>query len=229
MTGEVRVLEGDARDLLPIEADVCITDPPYAVGRSGAMLGQLSPNYHDKGTHTRGYADHDRQQFEALMRPAFDGILRSLPVGATMVAFCGSRTFHEMAMHAESAGFQMIDVLVFPKRKTFARAFSTLVPCHEMAMFMRKPGGTRAINPARNIGNVFDIPRPQKSEAAHPTTKPQAWMRRVLEVFTTPDDHVLDPFAGSGSTLVAAKELGRRATGIEIVPEYVEIARRRLA
>jgi hypothetical protein len=158
----VRLIEGDAREFLPIEADVCITDPPYAVDKRGNMLGQLAANYHDKGTHTRGYADHDKVQFGALMVPVFAGVRDSLPPGATMVAFCGNRTFHQMATFAEEAGFQMLDVLVFPKRKTFARSTSTLVPCHEIAMFMRKPGGTRLINPARNIGNVFDLVRPGK-------------------------------------------------------------------
>jgi DNA modification methylase len=221
----VRLIEGDAREFLPIEADVCITDPPYAVDKRGNMLGQLAANYHDKGTHTRGYADHDKVQFGALMVPVFAGVRDSLPPGATMVAFCGNRTFHQMATFAEEAGFQMLDVLVFPKRKTFARSTSTLVPCHEIAMFMRKPGGTRLINPARNIGNVFDLVRPGKGESAHPTTKAQSWMEAIVEVFTEPGEHILDPFAGSGSTLVAAKKLGRLATGIELVPEYAEIAR----
>ena len=224
----VTLLQGDCRDLLPIEADVCITDPPYAVDKKGDMLGQLAGNYHDKGTHTRGYADHSRERYAELMKPAFDGIYNSLPKGGLMVAFGGARTFVEMTGYAEAAGFSLVDILVFPKRKTFARATSTLVPCHELAAFMRKPGGkAKMINPDRNIGNIFDITRPQKSESEHPTTKAQSWMRRVLEVFTEPGETVLDPFAGSGSTLVAAQSMGRKVIGIEALAPYFEIAKQR--
>lgn len=228
MSDGVRLLEGDARELLPIQADVCITDPPYAVDKHGRMLGQIAPNYHEKGAHTRGYYDHSRERFEELLMPAFEGIFYSLPKGGLMVAFCGNRTFHEMAYFAEEVGFQMLDVLVFTGGGSFAKSKSMLMPRHELAMLMRRPGPPRPINPERNIGNVFHLPK-GKGESPHPTTKPQSWMERVVEVFSEPGEHILDPFAGSGSTLVAARALGRSATGIEVVPEYAEIARGRIA
>lgn len=62
----------------------------------------------------------------------------------------------------------------------------------------------------------------------HPTQKPVALMRRVIEDFTKPGDLVLDPFCGSGSTGVACIETGRRFVGIEIDAEYAAIARRRI-
>jgi len=62
----------------------------------------------------------------------------------------------------------------------------------------------------------------------HPTQKPVALMRWVIEMFTEPGDLVIDPYMGSGATLVAAKELGRRAVGIELSRDYCETARRRL-
>ena len=53
-------------------------------------------------------------------------------------------------------------------------------------------------------------------------------MEWFVDTLTEPDDLILDPFAGSGSTLVAAKRLGRRFVGVEIDPVYVEIARARI-
>ena len=63
----------------------------------------------------------------------------------------------------------------------------------------------------------------------HPTEKPVELMRWCLEKFTKESDVILDPFMGSGTIGVACKELGRNFIGIEIEPEYVEIARKRIA
>lgn len=62
----------------------------------------------------------------------------------------------------------------------------------------------------------------------HPTEKPVPIFERLISKFCDDDATILDPFLGSGTTLVAAKQLNRNATGIEISPEYCEIARRRL-
>ncbi|WIB65400.1 DNA methyltransferase [Curtobacterium sp. MCBD17_040] len=223
----VRFFEGDCREFLPIDADVVITDPPYGVDRHGRMLGQIASNYHGKGAHTRGYYDHDSDKFAEILTPAFNGMLHSLPKGGSLIAFCGNRTFAEMVTIATHAGFQMLDVLVFTGGGSFAKSRTMLMPRHELAFFARRPGGTREINPNRNIANLFDIPK-TKGESKHPTTKPQTWMRRVVEVFSEPGETILDPFAGSGSTLVAARNLGRPSIGIEHEHPYANIARERL-
>ena len=68
----------------------------------------------------------------------------------------------------------------------------------------------------------------ERTRSVHPTQKPLAIMKWSLSFF--PDAKIiLDPFMGSGTTLVAAKDLGRRAIGIEIEEKYCEIAARRLS
>lgn len=64
---------------------------------------------------------------------------------------------------------------------------------------------------------------------AHPTRKPHKLIKMLVESFSRTDGLIFDPFAGSGSTLVAAKQLGRQFIGIEIDPGYCEIARKRIA
>lgn len=69
----------------------------------------------------------------------------------------------------------------------------------------------------------------QTERRVHPTQKPVVLMRRIVEQFTQPDDLVIDPYCGSGSTGVACVQAGRRFIGIELNPSYVEIARKRIA
>jgi len=76
-----------------------------------------------------------------------------------------------------------------------------------------------------------DIPREKNGDYnVHCTVKPLALMEKLINLFVPPSNEhiVLDPFAGSGTTLVAAKKLGRSFIGIEIVPEYIDIIKTRL-
>ena len=62
----------------------------------------------------------------------------------------------------------------------------------------------------------------------HPTEKPRELMAYMLQTYSEENDIILDPFLGSGTTAVAAKQLGRKFIGIEISPKYCEIANQRL-
>lgn len=68
-----------------------------------------------------------------------------------------------------------------------------------------------------------------RQRGVHPTQKPVDLLVYLIRTYTNKGDTILDPFMGSGTTLVAAKQLGREATGIEISEEYCEIARKRLS
>lgn len=67
-----------------------------------------------------------------------------------------------------------------------------------------------------------------KVENNHPTVKPIKLMRYLVRLITPPGGTVLDPFAGSGTTLIAAKQEGFQYIGVEREPEYVELAKKRL-
>ena len=69
----------------------------------------------------------------------------------------------------------------------------------------------------------------EEKKLGHPALFPKMLAERLIDIFTRPQDLVLDPFAGSGSTLVAAAGRGRRAVGFEISAEYIALARNRLA
>jgi len=74
----------------------------------------------------------------------------------------------------------------------------------------------------RDQGDVWDIPRPSDSEL-HPTMKPLALVERAIENSSSPGDSVLDPFLGSGTTLIACERTGRTCYGMELEPAYVDV------
>ncbi len=76
---------------------------------------------------------------------------------------------------------------------------------------------------------ILSPPRRDRTKIVHPAGFPETLVRGFIEFFTKPGMWVLDPFLGTGSTLLAAKALGRNAVGVEINPRYVSIAKKRLA
>ena len=74
------------------------------------------------------------------------------------------------------------------------------------------------------VFNCIDWMRDNRTPKIHPTQKPVPLLEYLIRIFTDPGDVVIDPCAGSGSTLFAAKELGRRAYGFEIKKEFFNAA-----
>jgi site-specific DNA-methyltransferase (adenine-specific) len=70
------------------------------------------------------------------------------------------------------------------------------------------------------VFNCIDWPRDGESEKIHPTQKPVELLKRLISIFTDPGDVVIDPCAGSGSTLIAAERLNRKGYGFEIKKEF---------
>lgn len=228
----VTLFHGDCREVLPSVASgsihAVITDPPYGVDGAGMMLGQISANYHEKGTHSRGYADHDPAQFTRLLTPFAAEAVRVTRPGRNVAVFGATRTIHEIGQHLTTAGLTVMDMVAFVGGGTFAKSPSTLVPAFEPMLLARTPGPPYHLNAARNAQNVV-VSRKSAQESAHPTTKPYAWMTWLVDRLTAAGEMVLGPFAGSGSTLVAARDLGRRAIGVELEERYCEIIANRLA
>jgi site-specific DNA-methyltransferase (adenine-specific) len=99
---------------------------------------------------------------------------------------------------------------------------------YELMLVAEKPGGAGKWYGGHSQPNVIRIPGIKPSEDDHPTPKPEALFRLFTRLHSTGGDLILDPFMGSGTTLLAAKQLGRRAIGIEIERRYCDIAIERL-
>lgn len=119
----------------------------------------------------------------------------------------------------EVAGYQKYFYCPKVSRRERHRGYEQKhIPTNPEGM-LDKNGGTRYIdggNKQHNVGNN------------HPTVKPVELMKYLVRLVTPAGAHIIDPFAGSGSTGMACRELGRQFTGIELDPNYCEIARRRI-
>ena len=89
---------------------------------------------------------------------------------------------------------------------------------------VRGPNGRRL----RTVWDIPTSPRRHSKDADHPAVMPMTLARRCIEITSHEQGVVLDPFAGSGTTLIAAQQLARRWIGIELKPEFVDLTERRL-
>ena len=158
----------------------------------------------------------------AWLKPAFAGMHRVLARDSFCVSFYGwSMADHFIAAY-RAAGFRLIGHIAFPKRYTSRSGY--LRGQHECAHLLAK-GYPKA--PDYTIGDVIDWT--YSGNKLHPTQKPLSVLLPLIETFSAPGQLVLDPFAGSASTLIAAKSLGRKFLGIELDSDYHRIASERLA
>jgi site-specific DNA-methyltransferase (adenine-specific) len=202
------IVQGDCIQILaqlaPRSINFVLTDPPY-ITRYKARDGRTVPN-----------DDND-----AWLRPAFSEIYRVLERDSFCVSFYGWPQADKFIAAYRKAGFRMGGHLVFPKRYTSTTRFVRYQ--HECAHLLIKGNPPP---PDYMIGDVIDWT--YSGNRLHPTQKPLPVLLPLIEAFSAPEGTVLDPFAGSGSSLVAAKMLGRSYLGIELDPQYHAIAQRRL-
>lgn len=97
---------------------------------------------------------------------------------------------------------------------------------YEPIFYGWKPGAAHFFVDDRTQDTVFEVPRP-KANPDHPTMKPVELVQRQIENSSRVDDVVVDPFGGSGSTLIACAQAQRRARLIELDPKYADVIRRR--
>ena len=223
----VTIYHGDALDILPqlAPADVLISDPDYGVGvnftKSG-IVGNLSRNVGRGGVAPK---DADSLLTETLKRAriARNGLL----------FWSGSWTRIEAFSQAVGAGGWRIHHLgIWYKANGAGPSGNGLARRFEPWFWVEQGTGTTREGEWNFLPDCIDVSRvvPGHREAmAHPTQKPEELMRRLIRFFTKPGDTILDPFMGSGTTLRAAKDLGRKAIGIELNEEFCEMAARRMS
>lgn len=213
---------GDSRDpalwrrLLGEQRAVAMfTDPPYGIGYSGG------------GGVEREALDGDATSEEAvsLLTDVLDAVTQAESLGpgaASYVCLPSGTAFPPMASLLLDRGLYRWLLIWVKDNATFGRA--DYHQQHEVIVYGWWPGARHPVLD-RTQTSVWSVPRPSDSDR-HPTEKPVDLALRALENSTDPGGLVIDPFAGSGSTLVAAQRSGRVGVGVEVEPGYVSEALR---
>lgn len=200
------IYHGDCREILPTlpKVDLVLTDPPY-----GVALGSRENNNRER----EAYASTDDSPEEIIKLVRFVLAVSQVKAGRVVLTpgvrnmFAYTQPSHIGAFYYPAAsgcnvwGFSCWQPIFYYGPDPYAGKGS-------------KPDSFQSTEPSEKNG--------------HPCPKPIGQWSKLLERVSLQSDTILDPFMGSGTTLVAAKQLGRKAIGIEIEEKYCEIAARRL-
>lgn len=191
-------------DLPGQSIDLVVTDPPYLC------------NYKDR------YGRRVKNDNNASgVLPVFAELYRVLKSNRYCITFCGWSAIAGFATAWEEAGFKTVGRIVWPK--PYASSQGHTAYFHEMAFVLAKGFPRKPMNPIDDVQ-----PWEYSGNRAHPTQKAVSVITLLIRAFSAPNDLVLDPFLGSGTTAVSAALNDRRYIGIELEENYCALARRRL-
>lgn len=216
--GSHRLLCGDSTKAEDVErlmggekADMVLTDPPYGVSYVGKTKEAMTIE-NDSMT--------DDQTFElwggalsALWPSLKDGgaIYATVPAGRLQLGFM--RVMEDLAA--------LRQVMVWNK-SSMVMGHSDYHYKHEPILYGWKPGAAHYFTPDRTKTTVLDFDKPQRN-GEHPTMKPIPLWAELMGNSSKPGEIVVDPFSGSGTTMVTAHQIGRRARCCELDPKYTQV------
>lgn len=241
----VSLYHGDSRvvlpQLMPKSFDLVVTSPPYNLGLINTSFGHYAEDAAlgkrggagkwDCGSLAKGYEDYN----DAMPPPEYEEWQReTLRVLWTLIHDKGAIFYNhkprvqggELWMPlAVNPGLPVRQIVIWRRAGgvNFSPAF--YVPTHEWIVIFAKPDWRLKSKGASGAGDVWEIA--QESGTPHPAPFPESLPLTAIE--TTGARMVLDPFAGWGTTLVAAKRLGAKAVGIERSERFCEMAAKRLS
>lgn len=237
--GDHRIACGDAlrpesyRALFPFagQARLVFTDPPYNV----RVRGHVTSGRHREFAMASG--EMSRTEFAVFNETWISHTLARLCDGGLAMIFIDWRSLVDLTIAARSSGLEQLNLVVWEKSNGGQGALWRSQ--HELLPVFKKGAAPHVNNVklgrhGRYRTNIWVCPGAsslgsdsRRGLRLHPTVKPVALLADALSDVTNRGDIVVDPFLGSGSTLIAAEETGRICRGIEIDPLYVDVAIRR--
>ena len=216
--GDHRLLCGDATQLDAVEkvldgglADMAFLDPPYNVNYGASK-------------HSKIANDNLGDAFEQFLRDSCVNVL-AVTKGAIYICMSSSE-IHTLQRVFREAGGHWSTFVIWAKN-TFTLGRSDYQRQYEPILYGWKEGVDHFWCGARDQGDVWLIKKPHVNDL-HPTMKPVELVERAIRNSSKGRDTVLDPFGGSGTTMIACEKAGRQARLIELEPKYCDVIVRRV-
>ena len=217
------------------KAQLIIADIPYNLGNNAYAS---NPSWYVDGDNKNGESNLAGKEFfdtdkdfriseflhfcSTMMRPE----PKETGTAPCMIVFCAFDQQFELIEKAKKYGLKKYINLVF--RKNFSaqvlKANMRVVGNCEYAVLLYRDKLPKFNNNGKMIFNCFDWVRDTETEKVHPTQKPVKLLEHLIEIFTDEGDVVIDPCAGSGSTLLAAAQRNRKSYGFEIKKDFFKLA-----
>lgn len=221
------------------KAQLILTDVPYVLGKNAYAS---NPAWYVDGDNRNGESDKAGKQFfssDSEFRPAeFMHFCSKMLIkepkqtgkSPCMVLFCEFEQQFKFIELGKKYGLNHYINLVF--RKDFSaqvlKANMKIVGNCEYGLVLYRNRLPKFNNDGRMIFNCFDWARDKDTPKVHPTQKPVPLLERLIGIFTDKGDVVIDPCAGSGTTLLAAANMGRDAYGFEVNKEFYKGAKNKV-
>jgi len=222
--GQHRLLCGDSTDaasyvqlLQGQPVDMVFTDPPYNVNYANSAKDKM------RGTERAILNDNLGDGFYDFLLAALTPTVAHCEGGIYVAMSSSELDVLQAAFRA--AGGKWSTFVIWAKN-TFTMGRADYQRQYEPILYGWREGAKRHWCGARDQGDVWQIKKPHKNDL-HPTMKPVELVERAIRNSSRPGDVVLDPFGGSGTTLIAAEKSGRTARLIELDPKYVDVIVRR--
>ena len=213
--------------------DLIVTDPPYNLGKFMKNRATNLKNMRDNFFGAAGWDDMEFDEWYKSMDIFFKEAARLMKKGGAMIMFMAIIKVETIIHLAEKYGFYYKTTGIWHKTNPMPRNMNLhFINSTEAWIYFTYKKRTGAFN---NNGAVLHdfiessaTPSSEKKFGKHPTQKPESVIQFFIEILSNPDDTVLDPFMGSGTTGVVAKKTNRNFIGIELNKDYYNIAQKRI-
>jgi DNA modification methylase len=189
------------------------TDPPYNVNYGATMKDHL------RDTHRPIANDNLGEDFAAFLRAACDRMLAAC-TGGIYICMSSSEIDTLQRVFREAGGHW--STFIIWAKNTFTMGRADYQRQYEPILYGWREGAERFWCGARDQGDVWNIKKPHVNDL-HPTMKPVELVERAVRNSSAPGATVLDPFGGSGTTVIACEKAGRQARVIELEPKYCDV------
>jgi site-specific DNA-methyltransferase (adenine-specific) len=220
--------------------DHCITDPPYSISKKKGLGWAFSSHV----TMSEEWDRYTRDEYLEFSRTWLREVSRVVKPNGNIFVFGSYHSIYDLGSIINEMGLRIVNSIVYYKPnaqpcitcRTLTESTEYIIwacnaPKDRAKGWYFDYDAAKSFNGGKQLRNVWEIPctpAREKRLGKHPNQKPLALMERLVRIGTKEGDMVLDPLAGSGTTVLAASQMGRHWVAIEKEQEYIDILKKRL-